>query len=302
MTTLAAGPDLLSPEFMHRLDRLDVLSRKILTGKLKGERRSKKRGQSVEFADYRPYVVGDDLRHIDWNLFARLDRLFLRLFLEEEDLSLSILFDTTRSMDYGDPRKFDYARRLAAALGYIGLVNYNRVNLLAFADTLVGQLPNLRGRRPIPQMLDFLRSQPVSAAPGDLAAATKRFALAQKQKGIVVVVSDFFDKGDLADALRYLSGERFDVYAIQLLSPQEIDPAKGGLLGDLRLRDIEDGDVAEVSISPALLKRYKANLQAYCNHLREQCLRRDIVFMVSDTAVPFDKLVLRYLRERGLLG
>ncbi len=154
---------------MHRLDRLDVLSRKVLLGKLKGERRSKRRGQSVEFADYRNYVIGDDLRRIDWNLYARLDKLFLRLFMEEEDLSLSILFDMSRSMDFGDPGKLDYQKRLVAALGYIGLVNYNRVHLFAFAEGVVGHLPNLRGRRPIPQMLDFLMMQVPSDRPGNLA-------------------------------------------------------------------------------------------------------------------------------------
>ena len=298
----AAGA-LLSPEFMQQLDRLDVLSRKVLQGKLRGERRSKRRGQSVEFADYRNYVAGDDLRFIDWNLYARLDRLFLRLFMEEEDLSVSILFDVSVSMDFGDPDKLDYARRLAAALGYIGLVNYNRVSVTSFCDTIVGHLPNLRGRRPIPQMLDFIADQqPVRQKPGDLAAACRQFAMVQRTRGIVILVSDFLDKGDLATALGYLAGNRYDAYAIQLLAPQELEPAKGGVVGDLRLQDVEDNDITEVSISPALLKRYKANLQAYCKHLHQLCLRRDIVHMVGDTAVPFDTMVLRYLRERGLLG
>src|SRR5271154_4271759 len=122
---------LLDSKFMARLDQLDVLSRKMLAGKLKGERRSKRRGQSVEFADYRNYVVGDDLRFIDWNLYARLDRLFLKLFLEEEDLSFYVLIDTSASCDYGEPNKLLYLKRVAAALGYIGLVNYNRVTLAA---------------------------------------------------------------------------------------------------------------------------------------------------------------------------
>src|SRR5215216_2220329 len=121
---------LLTSEFMARLDQLDVMSRKLLAGKMKGERRSKRRGQSVEFADYRNYVIGDDLRFIDWNIYGRLDRLFLKLFLEEEDLSLYILVDTSKSMDYGDPHKAMYIKRVAAALGYIGLVNYNRVNVV----------------------------------------------------------------------------------------------------------------------------------------------------------------------------
>ncbi len=130
----------------------------------------------------------------------------------------------------------------------------------------------------------------------------KRMALVQQQPGIVILISDFFDKGELNDALRYLAQERYDVYAVQVLSPQEIDPAQGQIVGDLRLRDIEDGDVAEVSISGALLKRYKANLQAYCQHVRDQCLRRGIAYLMTDTSLPLEQVVLKYLRERGLVG
>jgi len=309
MTTLSTQPDtresLLSPEFMQRLDALDVMSRKILRGRLQGERRSKKKGQSVEFADYRSYVVGDDLRFIDWNLFARLDKLFLRLFMEEEDLSVSVVLDVTKSMDFGEPNKLLYAKRVAASLGYIGLSHYNRVNLYTFADTITDMAQGMRGRRPIPRMLDFLQGQEAidgQNVSGNLAGACKRLAMIQRQPGVIVLLSDFFDKGDIAEALRYLGGDKHDVYAIQLLAPQEVDPAKGNILGDLRLRDIEDGDIAEVSVSPALLKRYKANLQAYCQHVRDQCLKRGVAYMISETDVPFESLVLKYLRQRGLLG
>ena len=303
--TLTQPDSLLSPSFMHSLDRLDVMSRKILRGRMQGERRSKKKGQSVEFADYRSYVVGDDLRFIDWNLYARLDKLFLRLFMEEEDLSVSVVMDVTKSMDFGDPNKLLYAKRVAAALGYIGLTHYNRVSLYTFADTVTDMAQGMRGRRPIPRMLSFLEGQQAiegEQVSGNLAAVCKRLAMLQRQPGIIVLLSDFFDKGDMADALRYLGGDRHDVYAIQLLAPQEVDPAKGNILGDLRLRDIEDGDIAEVSVSPALIRRYKANLQAYCQHVREQCLKRGVAYMISETDVPFETLILKYLRQRGLLG
>src|SRR5436853_3495121 len=137
---------LLTSEFMARLDQLDVMSRKLLAGKMKGERRSKRRGQSVEFADYRNYVIGDDLRFIDWNIYARLDRLFLKLFLEEEDLSLYIVLDVSRSCDFGNPNKALYLKQVAAALGYVGLVNYNRVTIAAMADGIVAETGGLRGR------------------------------------------------------------------------------------------------------------------------------------------------------------
>src|SRR5213082_2894412 len=135
---------LLDPAFMARLDQLDVMSRKMLAGKMKGERRSKRRGQSVEFADYRNYTVGDDLRFIDWNIYARLDRLFLKLFLEEEDLSLYILVDVSKSCDFGTPNKALYLKKVAGALGYVGLVNYNRVNIVALAEGVVAETGGLR--------------------------------------------------------------------------------------------------------------------------------------------------------------
>src|SRR5438105_9525388 len=157
MTVAAPKNDLLlDPQFMARLDQLDVLSRKLLAGKLKGERRSKRRGQSVEFADYRNYTIGDDLRFIDWNIYARLDRLFLKLFLEEEDLSLYILVDVSKSCDFGDPNKGLYMKQVAAALGYVGLVNYNRVHISAMAEGIVADTGALRGRRRVAQMIEFL--------------------------------------------------------------------------------------------------------------------------------------------------
>src|SRR5437868_9262780 len=154
MTEVAEkSPLLLEPQFMARLDQLDVMSRKLLAGKMKGERRSKRRGQSVEFADYRNYVIGDDLRFIDWNIYARLDRLFLKLFLEEEDLSLYVLLDVSKSCDYGQPHKALYLKQVAAALGYIGPVNYNRVHITAMSNGIVADTGAMRGRRRVAQMI-----------------------------------------------------------------------------------------------------------------------------------------------------
>jgi len=296
---------LLSPDFMARLDRLDVTSRKVLQGKLKGERRSKQRGQSVEFADYRNYVVGDDLRRIDWNLFARLDKFFLRLFMEEEDLTVSILVDATASMAFGTPEKLHYARQVAAALGYIGLSNHNRVNLYAFTNKIDARIEGLRGKRPVPILLDFINKIGADASShraGDLAAALKSFGLSSRGKALVVVISDFLDKGDLKAALRYLPPDRFDAYLLHLLSPQEVDPEKAGVVGDVRLIDREDEQAEEISVNGALLARYKATLEAFCQHVRQSCVDRGMVYLAGDTSVPFDQLVLHYMRERGLLG
>lgn len=292
---------LLPPDLMKKLDRLDIVSRRVMSGKLKGERRGKKRGSSVEFADYRPYVAGDDLRHIDWNLYARLDRLFLRLFLEEEDLSVSLLLDVSASMDWGAPNKLLYAKRLAAALGYAGLVHYNRVHFYSITDRIEDQLPNLRGRHPVGRMIDFLDKQPAGGA-GDLAGACKRFTRARRDRGIVILISDLLDKGDLRAALRLLTGDRYEVYVVQVLSPQEVDPEKAELAGDLRLVDCEDAARSEVSITPTLIKHYRARVQAYCEQARAECLRRGMAYIMSETSVPLETLVLTYFRERGMLG
>jgi uncharacterized protein (DUF58 family) len=289
--------ELLDAEFMAKLDQLDVVSRKIFAGKLKGERRSKRRGTSVEFADYRNYVVGDDLRFIDWNIYGRLDRLFLKLFLEEEDLCLHVVVDASASMDTGDPLKSWAARRVAAALGYIGLANYNRVTATVFAEGVVGQVSNLRGRHRLEQLGRLLIHTPNEGG-SDLVSAARHLARTRQGKGVMVIVSDFLAKTGYEQALRYLVGNRYDVYLLQVLSPQEIDPP---LTGDLRLIDVEDGDLSEVSISAPLLKRYKANLESYCEGIKEFCSRRGAVYTFASSDVPFDRLILDYLRRRGLL-
>jgi uncharacterized protein (DUF58 family) len=287
---------LLDPQFLARLEQLELVSRKIFLGRLKGERRSKRKGQSVEFADYRNYVAGDDLRFLDWNLYARLDKLFLRLFMEEEDLHVHVLVDNSLSMDFGTPTKLHYAKQVAAALGFIGLVNLDRVVVQAFNERLTQTSPVLRGRRSLWRLLDFLgKIEP--AGPSDLGRAMKDFAI-RSGKGVVVLLGDFMDKGGYEDGLRYLVARQMDVYAIQILSQEEIEP---DVVGDLQLVDVEDADVAEITVNGPLLKRYKQNLAAYRAALHQFCTRRGIACLFTSTEVPFDRLVLTYLRQRGLV-
>ena len=292
--------DLIDSTLMAKLDRVDVISRKIFSGKLQGERRSKKRGQSVEFADYRHYVAGDDLRFIDWNIYARLDRLFLKMFLEEEDLSLILAVDTSASMHWGNPSKFVYNQRLAMALGYIGLANQNRVSLFAFGSEGVRPLSNLRGVRRTREMGSWLLDLKPSGG-SDFNDAMRSIALGRQGKGVMVILSDFLLKEGYEKGLRYLAGGGYDTFCMQVLSPEEIDPGAQGMAGDLRLTDIEDDDTAEVTVSAALLKRYKTNLDAYCGTLREYCVRRGMMHMTIDTATELDVLLLDYFRKRGLL-
>jgi uncharacterized protein (DUF58 family) len=288
---------LLDPQFLARLEQLELVSRKIFLGRMKGERRSKRKGQSVEFMDFRTYVVGDDLRFLDWNLFARLDRLFLRLFLEEEDLHFYILLDNSLSMDFGTPTKLHYAKQVAAALAFIGLVNMDRVVIEAFNDRLTQGLPPARGRRSLWRVLDFLQ-QIEPAGPSDLRRALRTFTLKCSGKGVVVLLGDLLDKGGYEEALRYLLARQMDIYVLQILAQEEIEPE---LIGDLKLVDVEDADEAEVTVSPPLLKRYRQNLAAYRAALHEFCNRRGISYLFTSNQVPFDRLVFTYLRQRGLL-
>jgi len=290
--------DLLDSAFMARLDGLDVQSRRILQGRLHGERRSKRRGQSVEFADHRPYAHGDDVRFLDWNIYGRLDQLFLKLFLEEQDLSLHLLVDASGSTATGDPPKERMLKRLAAALAYVGLVNNNRVSLSTFAGGLVGGLPNLRGRKYLPHVAEFLLSAPAQGV-SRFEEACRQWTAARIGSGVTVVLSDFFFKEGFEAGLKRLASDRYDLCVIQVLSPEERRP---DLTGDLRLVDVEDADTAEITVTRALLEHYQRNLAAYCGALKDFCTRRGAVYVLTDSSQSVERLVLEQLRRSRLLG
>ena len=287
---------LLSPDLMRRLERLELVSRKIFSGRVKGERRGKRKGQSVEFADFRNYAPGDDLRFIDWNLYARLDKLFLKLFMEEEDLHFHVVLDTSASMDFGSPTKLDYAKQLAAALCFVGLVRADRVRVETLSPD-VRPSPVLRGRRSAWRLFEYLRAvQPGGET--SLGEGIKSFCLRNSGKGIVVLISDLMDKGGYEQALRYLLAQQVDVYVIHTLSAEELDP---DVKGDLRLVDVEDGDVAEITASAPLLKRYRQTLNAFVDDARQFCARRGMNYVLASNQVPVERLVAGYLRKRGLV-
>ncbi len=288
---------LLDQEFLAKVGRLDIVSRKILQGRVKGEKRSKRRGQSVEFADHRQYAPGDDLRFLDWSIYARLDRLMIKLFQEEEDLHVYLLVDASGSMDYGRPNKFRYAQRVVAALAYIGLVNMNRVGIGTFSSQLDRVLRPERGRRNLRKVLTFLEQTPCGGRT-DLGAACKRFAQEHSRRGVVILVSDFLDRGGYEDAVRFFVARRMDVFCLQILSPQELDPP---LAGDLKLIDVEDGDETEVTVSGPLLEAYQRNLASFLAGLREFCHKRGARYLSASTAMPFDRLVIEQLRLHGVL-
>lgn len=310
-------PDaLLGAALAARLDALDVLSRKVLSGALPGERRSKRRGRSVEFDDFRPYTLGDDPRHIDWNAYARFDRLVLKLFREEEDLALHILVDASASMDAGEPGKLVFAGRLALALAYLGLVNQNRVSIAAFGREAWPQglraLAPRRGRSAVRHVGGFLldvlndTSRLGPGAPA-FARVMRTQAARGSPRGIVLVISDFF-MPDVAEGLAALSpgtaAGTLDAYALQVRSPGEADPAREsprGLVGDLRLTDIETGRGCEVTISDGSLRDYAAAHAKAQDELRRACLSRGVAFVPLQSDESIDAILTSTLRRGGLV-
>jgi uncharacterized protein (DUF58 family) len=297
LTMSIAQAPLLSPELLAQLEKLELVTRRIFRGRMKGERRSKRKGQSVEFADFRNYVPGDDLRFIDWNTYARLDRLFLKMYLEEEDLHFFALIDASQSMDFGEPAKLHYAKQLAAALGFIGLVRADRVRIETIGQPLRSVGPVFRGRKSLWRMFAHLDA----IEPGQnvsLAEGVKNFCLRNPGKGVLVLISDLMDKQGYESAMRYLVSREMDVYVIQILSQEEIDP---DVKGDLRLVDCEDDDVAEVTISAPLLARYKQTLNAFVEGAKSFCTRRGMNYLLARNDIPVEQLVSSYLRKRGLV-
>jgi len=292
--------ELIDGRLMAKLDQIDVVSRKIFQGKIQGERRSKRRGQSVEFADYRPYVHGDDLRFVDWNIYGRLDRLFLKMFLEEEDLSLVLAIDASASMDWGNPNKLEFVRRLSMALGYVGLVNHNRVTLIGFNGQGIKRVSNLRGRRRTSEMGRWLLELE-GGGDADFTDAMRTIALARQGRGVMIVLSDFMFRDGYERGLRYLAGGGYDLFLMQVLSPEELNPGAHGLSGDLRLEDVEDGTTAEITVSGGLLRQYRERLDAHLAGMRDFAIRRSMTHIVIDTATEMDVLLMEYLRRRGLL-
>ncbi|MEM9364515.1 MAG: DUF58 domain-containing protein [Planctomycetota bacterium] len=290
-----AGP-LLSPAMLERLQRLELVSRKIFRGRMKGERISRRKGQSVEFADFRNYVPGDDLRLIDWNLYARLDQLFLKLFQEEEDLHFYALVDTSESMNFGSPSKARIARQLAAELGYVGLCRGDRVAVQGLGPS-AAMAPVIRTRASYWKLNQYLESLPASENTA-LADGVKEFLLRGASTGIVVLITDLMDKAGYESALRMLVGRRMDVFVLQVLSREELEPP---LRGDRRLIDVEDNNAAEITINQHVLDRYQATLQSFLTGVRQYCAKRSIVhaLIANDTAL--EEVVTRYLRARGVV-
>ena len=288
---------LLDPAFLRKLDLLSIAVKRVRPGVLKGERKSTKRGQSIDFADYRDYVQGDDLRHVDWNLYGRLDELYLKLFEEREDLTLHLMIDASKSMGFGTPHKLAFARRLAAALGYIALSGHERVSVEAFVGDEARRIPAVRGKNSVPRLFEFLGRIDADGAT-HLESSSRAYLSRNRSKGVAVIFSDFFDDAGFEGVLRRLQQSRSDVYAVHVLAPEEIDPR---LTGDLKLVDSETGNFAEISASRALFKRYKKNREGFVGSVRRYCATRGIGYIFASSDAPVEQITLQMFRRIGMV-
>lgn len=291
-------PTVFDETFLRQLERLQLLMRQPARGGLKGGRRSVKRGQSVEFADYRDYTLGDDLRQLDWNILARLEKLFVKLYVEEEDVTITFLLDASASMAAGRPDKLTYAKRAAAALGYIGLASEDRVSIVALTGRTGRRQAAIRGSGRVFRLLGALSGIPISDGQTDLLAAARHAGAQLRGHGVVVLLSDLLDPN--ADrVVRELAATGSDVVILHLLSPEELDPQ---LEGDLRLVDVETGNGMDVTVDLATIDDYKARLAAWREAFADTAAKRRASYVPLSTDVPLAELVFAELRRRRVLG
>jgi len=302
-------------DFLKKLEYLHVVSKRALAGQNRADRLSPKRGRGLEFADHRPYAAGDDYRHIDWKAYRRLNRLLLRLFDEERDLSIYLLLDVSRSMV--EPAKFDMARRIAAALCYVGLAHLDRLTIIPFGSDLGRESSPGRGKGRIFRVFDALE-QLEAGGPTDLRAACKAFAARPRQLGLVVVISDFLEPGSAPthqssegagaatkDAIGPQAGLKIlrtighDVFAVHVTSERDRDP---GVFGTVRFVDVETGEVREIEVTPRLAAAYVKEAEAHAQVLAHFCGRYDIGYVRADAERPFEDVILRAFRQGRFLA
>ncbi|MGC9399708.1 MAG: DUF58 domain-containing protein [Anaerolineae bacterium] len=288
---------LLDNDLLARLDPLTFAVRHVRPGQLAGERRSTKRGTSVEFADYRDYTPGDDLRRVDWNTYARLSRPYVKLFEEEEDLAVHLLLDASGSMDWGEAaaHKWTYARRLAAALGYVALTSGDRLTVQTLGQAPARFGPT-RGRAQVLRFFRWIESLPASGVT-DLNGDLRAYAISGGRAGLVLLLSDFFSPTGVVAGLTALLSHGHEVAALHLLSPDEVEPPLGG---DLRLRDVETGAQQEVTLDATLRRRYRRRLAAWRAELRTDFRRRGARYLPVTTDVPAERVLLYDLRRAGV--
>jgi len=288
---------LFDDEFQRKLEMLAIVSRRVFAGRMRSERRSKKKGSGVEFADYRDYVPGDDFRFVDWNVYQRFGRLLVRLYEEEEDLSIYFIVDCSTSMGFGDGRKFDQARRLCAALAYVGLANLDRVTIVGVSDSVVSRMPTTRGKGRIFKVLEFLEELRATGQT-DLKDSLKTFVAQHKRRGLAVLISDLYDPAGFEGGINMLRFNKFEPYVLHVVDPKEAQPT---LKGDVRIYDCETGEEREVTVTEQLLERMAAAVRNYQTSIERFCTSRQVPYFAADVNTPFDELILRVFRRGGFL-
>ena len=287
---------LFDAAFLSQLDRLALLTRRTVVGQMQGERRSPRRGSSVEYADFKPYTPGDDFRQIDWNLYARLDKFFLKLFVAEEEITLHLLVDTSASMDWGQPNKLRYAAQAAGALGYIALAGLDRAQVMGFGGDSEQRIPSGRGRAGVSPLFKFLNSLRGSGSTS-LVQACRRYSQTARVAGPLLLCTDLLTP-DWEEALRALGRRPFEITLLHVLSPDELNPP---LEGDLKLLDIEGGEPLDISADLDLLQRYVERLHAWREQVEQFCTGRGINYIFVDTSLPLESLLVSVLRERQIV-
>ena len=286
-------PVFLQPDFLKKLERLRLIAKRLSWSGAKGEHPSVRRGYSLEFSDYRKYQSGDDLRYVDWNVYRRLERLWLKLFTAEEEMNIYLLVDASRSMAEGNPPKIEYAKKIAAALGYIGLKNLDKVGGAAFSENLAAPLSLGRGKKQILSLFNFLTALSC-AGETDLRASMQSFSRLFPRPGLVVLLSDLFDPSGWRAGLDELAKKKHDLLVIHILDDGEFDlPSRG----DLSLADVESGRERRLFLDAELFKRFQEELAAYCGEIESFCRSRRMDYLRTRTSVPFEDFVLLTLRE-----
>jgi uncharacterized protein (DUF58 family) len=294
----APGDDLFDEAFQQRLEYLALVSRRVFTGRQRADRRSRRIGSGIEFADYRQYAPGDDIRQLDWNVYGRLGRLLLRLYEEEEDLSVYLLIDCSASMAFGQPSRLDYAKKLAAALAYVGLSRLDRVSIHAFAEGAAQRLAPARGRHRIFKVFAFLRGLQPSGGT-HLAEGLRNFAARTRRRGVAILISDLYDSHGFEDGINQLRFARFETYVLQLTADDELALR---LNGEVELQDSESGELVHVTVTPAVLERYARQLAEHRAHVERFCKGKQVPLFTLEVGTPPETAVLHMLRRGGMVG
>jgi uncharacterized protein (DUF58 family) len=294
----AAGEGLFDDEFQRKLDYLAIVSRRVFSGAMRAERRTKKTGSGVEFADHRDYAPGDDFRYLDWSAYQRFDRLLIRLYEEEEDLSIYFILDTSSSMAFGEGEKLRHAKRLCAALAYVGLANLDRIAIVTATDEISGRMQATRGKARIFRIFRFL--SPVRAeGTTDLGEAMKTFVAQHKRRGLAVLLSDLYDPVGFERGINVLRYNRFEPFVLHIVDPAR--EARPALRGDVRVVDCETGEERDVTVTAKVLEKYGQAYDAYLDEVQRFCTSRQVSYFRADVSIPFDELILRVFRRGGFL-